>query len=139
MARVAQTEAGSTKYQIEIRGMKEILGKLDDNEVWQEPWQKGMEAIGVIGQNRAVEFAPMKRGTTIARMSHRVQKKPIPLYVVIKTTARSAKGYSYPRLHEYYRRSPHYGWMYKAMQASKGLWSGVMDTTARQIESKWGH
>lgn len=125
------------KYSVEVKGLKEIKGKLEDSELLKGTWTKGMDAIGVIGQNFAIKFAPMKRGATIAKMSYRVQRRPIPLYVVVKTTARSPKGYSYPRLHEYSRRSPHYGWMYRAMQASKGLWSGVMDSTAKEIERKW--
>lgn len=130
--------AVAEKYRIEVKGLKEIQHKLEDSELLKDTWQKGMEAVGVIGEQFAITFAPMKSGRTIAKMSHRVQKKPVPLYAIVKTTARSNRGYSYPRLHEYSRRSPHYGWMYRAMVASKGLWEGVLSKTADDIERKWG-
>lgn len=126
------------KFSIELEGLKHIVTELTDSEVYREPWQQGMDALGKVAQQFAIQAAPLFKGPTIAKMAYRVQNKPIPLYVVVKTTAKNPKsGYGYPRLLEYTTKWRHLGWMVNAIKNSRSVWGGVLDGVATKIAAKW--
>lgn len=72
-----------------ITGLNEIRQKLADpqNQLLARPWAEAMEQIGVIGQREATAGAPSKSGQTVAKMFHRTQSKPMPMWVAIGTKA----------------------------------------------------
>lgn len=128
-----------TKFSVRIVGMEELIEKLKAENLYAEPWTQAMDALGRVGEQFAIRAAPMFRGTTIARMTYRVDKRPVPLYAVVKTTARNPKNhYGYARLQEYWSRSPHFGWMVEAIKSSRSVWEPILEDCARKIERRWG-
>ena len=87
--------------------------------------------------------APRGRtGLLKARITTKVQARPIPKWVRIKTTASRTTGtkwkrYRYPRRLEYEKKSKHYHKLTDALQRSMGTVQAALDRAARAIESKW--
>jgi hypothetical protein len=131
---------------IEVDGAAHGLRKLrrPDNEAYGAPWKKMMETLGEVAENVAALEAPVgDTGQTVARLYHKVQDKPVPLWVRIGTTARRTsrkypRGYPYPKRINYDPRSPHRGWMQRAGERAKRLIGPLLDRTAREIEARWG-
>jgi hypothetical protein len=115
-----------------------------ENEVYGPPWKKMMETLGEVAENVAALEAPVgETGQTVARLYHKVQDKPVPLWVRVGTSARRSsrkypRGYPYPKRINYDPRSPHRGWLERAGERAKRLIDPLLDRTAREIEARWG-
>ncbi len=127
----------STKFGIAIPKLKDFTKVLDGHDLYAEPWTDAMKTVAHLGEQYAIQSAPLLSGKTIAKMSSKVQNKPVPLYAVIKTTARSPKGYRYPRLLEFAAKWHHKGWMRNAIKNSANAWPAIMNKAAQQIAAKW--
>lgn len=122
----------------EWHDLKEIKRKLDEDHLLAEPLRAFLRDVGELAESFAISRAPMHSGQLINKMQFKVQNKPLPLYVVIKTTARNPRNqYRYPRRLEYDRRSRHYSWFFKAITASRAGWGGLMDRAAKGVEAQW--
>lgn len=145
-------EVGSLKFSVSVAGFKEMDRKLktafdDGDSLLAEPWRDALDNMGKLGEQSAIAGAPLgPSGRTIARMGYRVQKAAMPRYVVVKTTAKSSRGYPYPRLQEYspfaqsrYRKGQNRNrnWFFKAIQRIFPTVETRLQQTAREIEAKW--
>ena len=125
-----------TKYGIEIPKLGALKRVLGSDDLLAEPWRKMMGAIGKIGELVAVARGPIgPTGSTVARLTHRVQAKPIPLYVAIKTTAKNPRNkYPYPRRIEFDPASRRRGWFRAALVfGARPLFPPILESMASQI------
>lgn len=137
--------AAPLKLGVEVKGRDQLLRKVKnvEPEVIAPAWKEGMEAIGVVGQNLAIRAAPLgPSGRTISMMYHRVQQKPIPLWVRVGTKAKRTskkypRGYAYPRRLNYDPKSPIKGWFDRAMDQTKQTARAVLDRAAKKMEQNW--
>ena len=130
--------AAPPKILFEWHDLKDIKRKLDEDHLLAEPLRTFLRDVGELAESFAIAHAPMRTGLLINKMMFKVQRKPLPLYVVIKTTARNPRNqYRYPRRLEYDKRSRHYGWFLKAITASTQSWAALMDRAAKGVEEQW--
>jgi hypothetical protein len=146
--------------EVEVFGLERLRKKLApetyEGELLAEPWRAAMEGIGVIAQNLAIQAAPIgsgrKAGRTVALMFHKVQAKPMPMWVRIGTTAAAAEPrgersrvrrgkwrypYSYPARLNYDPASPIRGWFDQAMKKAVYAAQEVLEVAAKKIEDNW--
>jgi hypothetical protein len=139
---------GPLKLGVEVKGRDQLLRKVKNIEadVIAPPWREAMEGIGIIGQAAAVRAAPLGSqpgaGRTISMMYHRVQQKPLPMWVKVATKAKRVsrkypRGYAYPRKLNYDPRSPIKGWFDKAMGQTRAAAVKVLDVAAKKMEKAW--
>ena len=126
------------KFSLTIPKLKGIIRLLKSHEMLAEPLRDAMEEVGRYGYSQAIVNAPFASGRTINQMRYRVQQKPIPLWVAVKTTAVNPKTrYSYPRRLNYDRRSKHRAWFDRAIQATERVWPHVLQRATREIARRW--
>lgn len=132
------------KLDVEIKGLKQIQRKLSGNELYAEPFKDLMSAIGQRGENIAATSAPHGRtGQLEIKISHAVQKKPLPLWVAIRSRARRRskkypRGYPYGWLLERAPKYGHFGWFSQPLKRLAGQVGPLLNGAAREIERKWG-
>lgn len=129
----------TVKVTIEIEGYAALMRKLRPPEnLYAKAWRDAMEEVGRLGAEQARKTAPRgATGNLVAGISYKVQKSPVPRYVVIKNTTRRKK-YSYPTLLEYSPKHHHFGWMRKAIDQVMSRADQILSKAARAIERKWG-
>ena len=126
------------KAKIEVPKLPALMRLLNGNELYAAPWKKALLAIANVTEQLAIARAPLRGGQTIAKMSYKVQNRPVPHYFVVKTTARNPRNrYPYPKLQEYWGRSRHQGWFRGAFTGARGAWEGLLDRAAEEIKSIW--
>lgn len=124
-----------------------------------------MEQIGKVGEQQAKLAAP--RGATgglLAGITHKVDKKPVPRWTVIKDTARARRaakrqskkaraglaplrmvgGYRYPGKLNWmraYKKSGkpniHYGWFTRAMVTTKLRVTPILNQAGKLLQQDW--
>jgi hypothetical protein len=124
-----------------VQGQREVMRKLKADELLAGPWADAMRRAGEIGLAAARGAAPVESGLLRAKLTSKMQAKPVPTWVAIRAAAtRSSakyKRYPYPKRVEYDRRSEHRLWMTNAVKGAMGAIQGVLDGAARGIEMKW--
>lgn len=151
---------GGLKFSVSLSGFREMEKKLktaydDGPSLFGGPWRQALDAMGRLGEQSAISKAPLgPTGRTIALMSYRVQKVPMPRYVVVKTTARDGR-FSYPRFTNYskfasrihpntkagaQRRAkpnPHRYWFNEAMKRVIPAMNPILQIAKAKIEQAW--
>ena len=131
------------RVRVDIEGYARMMRKLRHDEAIAGPWAAAMRTVEQIARNAWMGTAPRGRtGLLKARITTKVQARPIPKWVRIKTTASRTTGtkwkrYRYPRRLEYEKKSKHYHKLTDALQRSMGTVQAALDRAARAIESKW--
>ena len=135
--------AGTLRLGIEIKGINRLRRNLDGDALLAQPLRQALEVGAAAGQSAAAGRAP--RGATGklgAKLTHRVDKRPVPRYAVVKTTATrtSAKyrRYSYPRRLEFDPKSRHKDWFLRAVLSVRPQVEQALRAAAGQIEQRWG-
>ena len=157
-----------TAYGIDLVGLEAIRRKLVPDHLLHPPYRAALETVGRIAEQVIRSGAP--RGATgqlAAKLTHRLDAKPVPAYVVIRTTATakrpagsratemtasgkrrrvtftSKRGgrwsypYSYPGRLEFDPRSPRKGWMKRGRDAAIGRLGSVLASLANAIERRF--
>ena len=131
------------RLKVDIEGYARMMRKLNHDEAIAGPWSQAMRTVEQIARHAWMGAAPRgKTGLLRAKIATRVQARPIPRWVRIKTTASRTTGtkwkrYRYPRRMEYEKKSRHYHKLTDALRRSMGAVQGAMDSAARAIEAKW--
>lgn len=133
---------GPIRLKVTVEGHRELMAKLRADTLLAAPWKGAMERIGTMGLSAARAAAPSgPSGRTKALLISKVQQKPIPKWVAVRSTAkrssRKYKNYRYPRRLEYDPKSRHRGWLQNAIRGVYGRISGILGGAAREIEGKW--
>jgi hypothetical protein len=124
------------KVDYQVVGLRALKRKLGE-ELYQEAWRDGLKDITELVYSHEIVRAPVRSGRLVSRMSQRLDRRPIPRYGVVKTTAKSSKGYPYPRRLNFDSRSRHQGWFTRTALTTKAAWEQILGRVARRIESKW--
>ena len=126
------------RFTITVTPLRRMVKFLQGNELYAEPWRGALKSIAELAENFVITRAPIRTGRLVAQMSHRVQAKPVPLYAVVKTTARNPRTrYGYARRLEFDPRLHHLAFFRDAVQASRGAWNTLLSRAASEIESRW--
>lgn len=131
------------RVKVDIEGYARVMRKLRHDELIAGPWSDAMRQVAQIARHAWMGVAPRgKTGLLRAKIGTRIQAKPIPKWVAIKTTAARTTGtkwkrYRYPRRLEYDRKSRHYKKLTTALRRSMGTVQGILDRAARAIEARW--
>lgn len=129
----------SERVSITVPKLPQLQRLLRGNDLFREPWREAIDAIGALNEQVAISRAPLgPTGSTIARMTHKTDRREVPMYTVVKTTARNPRNrYVYPRLIEYSPRSPRRGWFRAAFNSAKSSWPAILDRAASKISDIW--
>lgn len=140
------------KYSIQLRGFKETLRLLEKTENIAAPaWPNAMEQIAQLGADAMSAHAPIRSGLLVARIQHRVQRKPLPRWAVAATKALKRSkaypsGYPYSRLTAFspyaqsrYKKgtNPNRGWFDRAIKRVEGGIETILQRAADAIARKW--
>lgn len=130
------------KLKVEVQGYRELRRKLRGDDLLAGPWSDAMKKIGEIGVAAGRSAGPRgETGQLVAKLTSRVQAKPMPRWAAVRTTAsRSSaryRNYRYPKRLEYDPRSKHKGWLRGAINQAWSRIEGVLNGTAREIEREW--
>lgn len=136
---------GTIRFNVRLVGLRELRRKVDNAEelLLAEPWRDAMRELGQLGAGRARAEAPVGlSGRTRSMVYHHEQRRPMPLWSRVGTRARAVsrnypRGYPYPRRTNFDMRSPHFGWLTRAIESVYRLAGPILDRAARQIEKRW--
>lgn len=135
--------AGAIRFRLEGLQRIQKLLRSPDRELWADDYRQMLEesAANVVSAMRP----HMPRGATgrlAARLQFRVQKRPIPRWAVVKTTATRSSAryrrYSYPRRLEFDPKSRHANFYLTAFKRSAGSVQAAVTAFARKVERRWG-
>jgi hypothetical protein len=150
------------KWKMEVKGLREVRRQLREGQaqIYGPPVKDAMKEIGEEGEKRGRAAAPVAGGALRGSIIHRVQDKPLPLWVAVRATAKARSGavakrqsraalagtqrlrrvsYSYPRRLEYDASRGHEGWLRRAIGGLGGAVQQTLSTAARKIERRFGH
>lgn len=100
---------------IEVQGLKALQRLLSPPEnLYAEPWAKGMRSLGSQAGLAAQRGAPVRTGMLQGRIRTAVQNRPFPTWIAIRNQARR-KGYPYPRLLAFSPKHGHRDWLINAV------------------------
>lgn len=129
------------RVRVEIEGYREMVRKLNSEHLLAGPWTDAMGRVADLAEGAWQGAMPVASGQAKAKIATKVQARPIPKWVRIKTTAtrssRKYKRYRYPGRQEYDPRSRNRQKLTRALQGVMGRIDGVLTTAARKIEAKW--
>ena len=131
------------RMKVELEGYPELMRKLrSSDELLGAPWRHAMDRVAEIGVQAGRAAAPVATGRLRAKISGKVQAKPVPKWARVKATARAVggrrhKGYRYPARLEYDPKSRHRGWLRNSIKRAWGRVQGALQGAAREIESNW--
>jgi hypothetical protein len=138
--------SSAVKFTVTTHGFKEALRKLDPpSQLYAEPLKSAWTDIAEFGESAAISLAPMDRGGTIAAMQHKVSKSKVPLWAVVKTTAKR-NGFAYPRVTNYspfaqsrYRKgaNPNRYWFDNAMNRARAHMGRIFDRALVEMQTRW--
>ena len=139
--------AGSAvKFSVETHGFREALKKLSPpSDLYGEPVRHAWEEIAEFGESAGISAAPFEGGGTIAGFQKKVSKSKVPLWAVVKTTAKR-DGFAYPRVVNYspfaqsrYRKgvNVHRYWFDNAMNRARAIMGRVFDRALVEIVTRW--
>lgn len=123
---------------IQLVGLRRVLRATDPEYLLGHPVREVLDEIASQGADRARSVGPRgETGQLTARITHRVSPADIPRWAVVKTDARSRRGYSYPRLLEFSGKHGHRDWLRKAvLSGSRGL-RGAVNQLGRLLKERW--
>lgn len=127
---------------ISLEGYNRVMRKLRKDDLLAGPWVAAMRQVEGIARHAWMGAAPRDTGRLRATITTKMQAKPIPKWVRIKTSARSNVSrkwprYRYPNRQEYDPKSRNRGKLTAALRRAMPLVQGVLDRAARAIEAKW--
>ncbi len=136
-------------FKVQVDGLPELRkllkGPPPGENLFGNPFRKAMAKVGDAAEQMATVRAPIgKTGRLVARLSHRVSPAPIPGWVEVRTTARSAArsakwpGYPYPRRLNWEKKNKRYGWLSRAIEDVGSRVEGFLQEAAREVERIWG-
>lgn len=130
------------KTDVQIHGLKEISRAFRGTKLYDQPYREAAEAIGALGESVAGRNAPRgDTGQLEAQITHRVQKRPIPLWIAVASRARRRsrkypRGYFYGRVLNYSRRHGHWGWFTSPLKRLGTRVGPILTKAAQQIEDR---
>lgn len=138
--------SSAIKVSVQTKGFKEALRKLDPpSQLYAEPLRHGWTEIAEFGEAAGISAAPQAGGGTIASFQHKVSKSKIPLWAVVKTTAKR-NGFAYPRVVNYspfaqsrYKKgtNTHQHWFDNAMNRTRAIMTRVFDRALVEMQTAW--
>lgn len=128
------------KVQIEVQGLAQLQAKLEPKTLYWQPVKEALDALGKAGAQQATRESASFRntGALSAGMTHRLNAKPMPLWVVVTTSAVGKTGRRYPWILEFESKYGHKNWLRDAVKRAQANASQVLSAAVAKIESKWG-
>lgn len=131
------------RMDLEVKGLRQLQQQLKGNDLYAEPWKNLLGAVGQRGENLAASNAPRGRtGALEAKIKHRVQQKPFPQWVAIRSYARRKtkkypRGFLYPRLLNFSQKHGHLGWFTSPLRRLQTVAGPLLQQAAREIEANF--
>lgn len=129
------------RMKVEIKNYREIARKLKKDELLGGPWTAAMRHVEDIARSAWMGAAPADSGQLKAKITTKMQARPVPMWVRIKTSAtRSSpkhRRYRYPNRQEYDPKSRNRGKLKASLAKAMGRVQAALDQAARAIEAKW--
>lgn len=131
------------RMDVELRGWRALQRQMRGNQLYAQPFRELLGAVGQKGENLAATAAPKGRtGLIEARITHKVQARPLPLWVAVRSRARRRskkfpRGFPYDRLLNFSPRHGHEGWFTRPLVALGNAVGPLIAATVRQIEQRW--
>lgn len=127
---------------VEVKGLQEILRKLDPKYLFWDIAKQQLDALGQAGamQARAAAGGFAVTGAMTASIDHSVNVIPKPLWVVVRVKARAlSDGTLYPALLEASKIHGHRNWLLLAIRRAEQAMSGrIASAIVSGIEALWG-
>lgn len=146
---------GTMSMDVQLRGFTELRRRIGGSDLYAAAWTEVMEKVGELGSMAAQAGGPIgPTGRLVARITHKVDRQPVPRYAVVKTTAKQGR-YSYPGFTNYSpyasrihpnrkdgqprraRPNPNQGWLGRAMQRIRPAINPILRQAASQIQARW--
>jgi hypothetical protein len=125
------------RMQVTVSGAEELMAKLAP-ELYADELAEGMAELGARAVEVARSVAPVgETGRLRDRLQYRLSDQRPPRFVVVKTDARSPRGYPYPRRLEFERKSRHRNWLLKAMRGALEEFGTLLESVADRVERRW--
>lgn len=121
---------------ITLAGLDQLRAKCSPPLIYEESMKTALHQVGRAALAAAQRAAPKRTGRLRAGLSYRVNDKPAPRWVVVKSGAAN-RGYPYPRLLEFSSKHHHQNWLLNAIQGAKGQISSAARGALVEIERKW--
>lgn len=138
--------SNAVKFTVTTHGFREAIRKLDPpSDLYAEPFRDAWNEVAEFGEAAAISAAPMGGGGTIGAMQKKVSKSKVPLWAVVKTTAKR-NGFAYPRVVNYspfansrYRTgtNPHRYWFDNAANRARAIMGRVFDKALDEMAKRW--
>lgn len=146
--------AGEFRVSVTLSGWRELAEHLKPPEdLYADPWRQAVEEMAEVGYTAALARAPIgeeprgnyRPGQTALRMQKKMQRRKVPNWAVVKTTA-NRNGYPYPRLTNFspyaqsrYRTGTnvHRYWFTNAIKRVDQALSGILQKAGDEIERRW--
>jgi len=142
------------KMALSVSGLKGLAAKVrTGDDLFKVAWAEQMAAFGVHAEEAARAAAPVASGRLAASITHKLQAKPMPMWVKVKTTARATgsagaraaskrqrrtyRGYPYPARLEFSRSSKHKGWLRKSFLGLAADLATRLENVAHAMEGRW--
>lgn len=136
----------AVKFTIETHGFREAIRKLDAPEdLIGTPLGAALEEIAAFGEAVGISMAPERGGRTRRAFQKKVSKQKVPLWAVVKTTAKK-NGFAYPRVVNYspfaqnrYKKgvNVHRYWFDNAMNRARAIMERVLNKAVDEIVDRW--
>lgn len=127
--------------QIVIKGLDELLHKLDADVLVAKPLREALERSAITVENAGREMAPVDTGHLRASLTHRLDARPVPLFAEVGTKIFYGRELDEsPR--KRYRRGPRKGqptrgWLTGRLADSMGAIEGFLARAVNEIEALW--
>lgn len=136
----------AVKFSVETKGFKEALKKLEPpSNIYAEPLRNAWNEIAEFGESVGIQAAPQESGRTVGAFQKKVSKQKVPLWAVVKTTAKR-NGFAYPRVVNYspyaqsrYKKGVniHRYWFDNAMNRARAIMGRVFERALVEMQTGW--
>jgi hypothetical protein len=127
------------RLEVKLTGWPRLIRKCRGNELIGPPLRRALEEMATDAQDRARAVGPLgATGLLRASISHKLDPKPVPRWAAVIDSAKSPRGYRYPKLLEFSRRWGHFDWLRKAVLYSRRTNRAAMTDLKRKILERWG-
>lgn len=139
-------------YRLTLVGGKELLTKLNANNLLAGPWRETMEKVGQIAETAVKRRSPLLTGRLEASITHKVDAAPIPAWAMVTASAEN-KGFRYGfaldagkarrksgtqyTFHYASFRTSTKGWFSGARKVISAQIAPIINAAAKAVEQKW--
>lgn len=132
------------RVNLRVEGLAALQRKLRVDVLLAPPLKSAITASTEDAARIVESRAPRRTGRLAASITTKVDTREIPRWGRVSVSARSRskrypRGYRYPRLLEYGKKSRHQRWFRGAITPAKNALARHVEAAKRAIERTWAH